>query len=382
LTHEGQEAASAALKGNERNGTAIWEGEFNMGPEDFGISQVTQEDRAYNGSRFGGVRDAIFANPYQEVWGREGESSLPCYQTKLSNVLRGILPFGQPYLFRQAAERAVDSHADLRWGPNREGFRRIIHKNSVCLTGFWEVTEETEYSAYFAKGSRALLVGRYSSADLPYRGQPRSLALVGKLFPTTDPNHASPCRTANFITQEDIGGKHTNYINDAELRNAPNITPWHFRKTMPVLIVAGLLFTFVDKDATIRQVYQIAELGKPENEPTRAPLFMRILVAPDQPRIEGKNLDFRDEVMAQIFDKGDPNPRRTLTFHIEVTDEGTTRPGLGSLRRSFKNWRRIGKLTFDNAVASYNGDFVIHFNHPGWRDDRNNPATTNRAAIS
>jgi hypothetical protein len=109
---------------------------------------------------------------------------------------------------------------------------------------------------------------------------------------------------------------------------------------------------------------------------------MRLLVASDQPRIEGENLDFRDEVMAQIFDTGDPVPKRKLTFHIEATDEGTTRDILGFVRRTFKNWRRIGKLTFDNAVVSYNGDFVIHFNHPGWRDDRNNPATAHRAAIS
>jgi hypothetical protein len=66
----------------------------------FGIEQVTEEDRAYNGSRFSEVREAIFANPYQEVWGREGAPPLPCYETKLLNVLRGILPFGQPYLFR------------------------------------------------------------------------------------------------------------------------------------------------------------------------------------------------------------------------------------------------------------------------------------------
>src|SRR5437763_5698479 len=28
--------------------------------------------------------------------------------------------------------------------------------------------------------------------------------------------------TANFITQQDIGGEHTDFINDAELRNAPD----------------------------------------------------------------------------------------------------------------------------------------------------------------
>ena len=49
-----------------------------------------------------------------------------------------------------------------------------------------------------------------------------------------------------------------------------------------------------------------------------------------------------------------------------------------SLRRTFRNWRSIGKLMFDNAVASYNGDFVIHFNHPTWRNDRNDPSTATR----
>jgi hypothetical protein len=144
----------------------------------------------------------------------------------------------------------------------------------------------------------------------------------------------------------------------------------------------GIIFTLTDKQTTMRQLHQIAELGNPWNELTRAPTFMRLLVAPDQPRIEGENLDFRDEIMAQIHDKGDPTPKRTLTFHIEVTDEGTTRDILGFVRRKFTGWRRIGALTFDNAVISYNGDFVIHFNHPGWRDDKNIPATTNRPTIA
>jgi hypothetical protein len=348
---------------------------------DFGIEQVTEEDRAYSGSRFSDVRAAIFANPYQEVWGREGEPPLPRYETTLSSVLHGILPFGRRYFFRQAAERAVDSHADLRWGPDGKGFRRLVHPIGVCLTGMWEITEETEYSGYFSKGRKALAVGRYSSR-LPQRGQTRSLALVGKLFPTTDPNHGEPLRTASFITQEDLGGDHTEYINDGELRNAPNVTPWRQGKGLPILFVNGIVFTLVDKKSSLRQLYEIAELGKPLYEPTRAPEFMRLLVASGQPRIAGENLDFRDEVLGQIFNKGDPIPKRKLTFHIEVTDEGTTRDILGFVRRSFKNWRRIGTMTFDNAVASYNGDFVIHFNHPGWRDDRNNPATANRAALS
>jgi len=34
---------------------------------------------------------------------------------------------------------------------------------------------------------------------------------------------------------------------------------------------------------------------------------------------------------------------------------------------------RFPKITFDKAVVSYNSDFVLHFNHPTWREDENGP---------
>ena len=82
--------------------------------------------------------------------------------------------------------------------------------------------------------------------------------------------------------------------------------------------------------------------------------------------------------MAHIFDTGDPKPKRTLTFNIEVTDQGSSQGSPLFLRRTFTNWRHIGKLTFSNAVISYNGDFVLHFNHPTWRKNRNDPSTATR----
>jgi hypothetical protein len=350
-----------------------------MKPKTYGAEEISEADRAYNGSRFAEVRDALFANPYQEVWGRDPQQQFPNYEVTLGSVLRGLLPFGKQYIFRQATERTVDSHADLRWGSDGEGFRRLLHPNGVCLTGRWEITEETNYSGYFRKGSQALTVARYSTCCTETRrGHTRSLAMVGKLFPTMDSNHPQPLLTASFITQQDIAGEDTDYINDAELRNAPDVHAWRRGSGVPTLLVTGALFQRVDKEPAHRQLYQIAELGKPENEPTRAPVYMRLLVAPEQPRIEGDALDFRDEVMAQIFDRGDLSPRRNLIFIIEVTDEGSRRgPGVFQ-RLTFNNWRRIGKLTFDNAVVSYNGDFVIHFNHPSWRSDRNDPSTATR----
>jgi hypothetical protein len=351
----------------------------NVKPQHFGRESIADEDRDYNGSRFAEVRDALFANPYQEVWGRDDQEPLPTYEVALSSVLRGILSFGKRYLFQQATARAVDSHADLRWGPDRKGFRRLLHPNGVCLTGRWEITEETEYSGYFRKGSAALVVGRYSTCCTETRrDHTRSLALAGKLFPTADVNHAQPLRTASFITQQDIAGDHTDYVNDAELRNAPDVHAWRRGGGVPILLITGIVFQRVDKEPVQRQLYQIAELGKPADELTRSPKFMRLLVAPEQPRIKGDALDFRDEVMAQIFDRGDAAPKRTLSFNIEVTDEGSTHGPRFWQRVTFSNWRRIGRLTFDNAVVSYNGDFVIHFNHPTWRDDRDDPSTATR----
>jgi hypothetical protein len=341
------------------------------------VPSGTDDRLSYGGTRFADVVDALFANPYQRVWGAANEPPLPVYDVSLKTVFGGV--FGRSPQFRLDSERTLDSSADLRWGGDGKGFRRLVHPNGVCLLGEWRIHDETGYSGYFGNGSRALVVARYSTCCTETRrGQMRSLSMVGKLFPTTDPQHPQPLRTANFITQEDIGGAETEYINDAELRNAPDLTISRRGAGAALLFRVGLTFNRVDKEPGIRQLYPIAELGKPPETPTRAPQFMRLVVARDQPRIEGADLDLRDEVMAQIFDRGDPVPRRTLTFVIEVTDTGRSSGPAVQVTRTFEGWRPIGRLVFDNAVISYNGDHVIHFSHPTWRTDRNDPSTATR----
>ena len=342
------------------------------------IEGMTDEDRAYKGSTFREVVDAVFANPYQRVWGANGEAPLPVHEVTFGSIMHGVLQSGRTALLK-AAERTVDSGADLRWGPDRRGFRRLLHPNGICLIGRWQIAEPSTYSGYFAAGKTALVVARYSTCCAETRrGFTRSLSMVGKLFPTADSQDTRPLRPANFITQQDIGGDHTDFINDVELRNAPDTTVLRRGAGLPIILVTGLALARADKMPSIRQLYEIAELGKPATEPTRTPEYMRLLVAPDQPRIAGDRIDFRDEVMAQIYDRGDPTPKRTLTFTIEVTDEGrTTGPNVRE-RRTFSNWRRLGTIVFDRAVASHNGDAVIHFNHPSWRDDRNDPKTATR----
>jgi hypothetical protein len=359
-------------------------GQIEAAPRAFGPEEITAEDRAYAGSTFQEVREALFANPYYAIWGAPDSPPLPRYRVTLRSVLAGLLPFGRRYRFLQAARRTVGSAADLRWGPDRRGFRRLLHPNGVCLTGAWEITEPSDYTGYFRQGRVGLVIARYSTCCTETRrGRRRSLALVGKVYPTAGPAGPERVRPAHFITQQDLGGGRTAYINDAELRNAPDTTAWRRGLFgLPVILLTGVVFQFADKQPSQRQLYEIAELGKSDAEATRAPEFMRLRVDPGQPRVEGDDLDFRDEVLGQIYDPGEKDPKRTLTFHIEVSDEGSTRgPGIYQ-RRTIRNWRRLGRLVFREAVASHNGDCVVHFHHPPWRADRNDPSSLARPSGS
>jgi len=334
-----------------------------MNDSKLGIEGLVDEDMKFAGSRFAEVRDAVFANPYRRPYER--------FPSTLGPLFRGLLKLHWQFL--AASKRVVRSDADLRWGPDRQGFRRLLHPNGICLTGTWEITEETPYSGYFRGGSRGLVIARYSTCCTETRrGHTRSLAMVGRIYPTTDPEHPTPLPTASFITQEDIGGAESQSINEAVLRNAPNTTITKRGFTgAPILLTTGVVLMLTDKQPTIRQVYEIAELGKADGEPTRAPEFLQLTVVPEQPTIPGEALDFRDEIMAQVYD----TPLRSLTFRIETSDTGETHgPGFYQ-RRTITNWREIGRLRFDAAVASFNGDRVINFNHAPWRQDRNDPST-------
>jgi hypothetical protein len=134
-----------------------------MNTKTFGVEGITEADRIYKGSHFSEVREALFANPYQKVWGSPGEPPLPRREVNLLSVLRGLSPWLSPfaisYLLYKASKRTIDSKADLRWGSDGKGFRRIIHPNGICLIGKWEITADTGYPGYFRKGSQALVIG-------------------------------------------------------------------------------------------------------------------------------------------------------------------------------------------------------------------------------
>ena len=346
------------------------------GPEEiFGHQGITGEDQNYQGSRFSEIKAALFANPYQKIWGAPSEPPLPYYKTTNKSVYAGILPGGLPPQFTLAAIRALESSADLRWGDDGRGYRRLLRPNGVCALGTWQISEDNPYTGYFKKGSQGLAIARISAGvTQTLGGVRRSYGLFLKIFPTLDENHQQLLPTANTIFADDLGGTTATRITGAELTNAPQVTGLNRGNELPTVLQEGLLFLFLDLKPSVRQVYPIAELGKPAGVATHAPEFMRLKMASGHP--ESAEDDVRNEVMSYIFDKGNPLPQRTLRFDVSVSDNGK-RSGFALLpkgeRQTITDWKTIGRIDFNNAVASYNGDFVIHFRHPLWRKDRNDP---------
>jgi len=344
-----------------------------MGANDFGIEELVPEDSDYRGSRFSDVRDAIFANPYQPVWGAEDAPPLPYGPANFWDLIRGVGT--SRFLLKLASVRTLASRGDLRWGPDRKGFLRIIHRYGVCLTGCWRITEANDYTGYFSAGSEALVVARYSNAVETRRGKARGQGLACKIFPTTEPGHVAPIPTANFFVMDDLIGSLTRHLNDVSFVNAPSAWLPHDWLSLPMAMVVAQVFGSVDKEPLQRRLNEVSALGVPTGEPTHTPKYMRLSLVEGHPRIPGEGLDSRDELLAMMFDKGDPTPKRTLTFAIDVTETAKAHGRGPFLKMEFGAWRRIGTLVFDNAVASVNGDRVLHFHHPRWRSNPDDPGT-------
>jgi hypothetical protein len=331
------------------------------------------------------VYRAVFSKPYYgKSW--KGPGQLPVYKQTLRAIIGGLFSRKTPLgLLSNAADRTVRSRADLIWGDDGNGFRRLLHPNGLCLCGRWQIDAAppgSAYTGYFARGSEGRIIARYSTGgSQPLGGHHRSLSLVGKIYPPADAENV-PNAPANFFTQQDIATTFSNSIRDGILTNSPPVTPWHRGKDIFQLFWIGIVLTVADTRNTERQLYEIAEFGKPIDDKTSCPRFMRLMVSEQTPRSHGIGVDFRDEILGILYDPGDPFPSgRRLIFDIAVSDIGKKHRFAGIEWLAGQHWTRIGSITFTEAVASYNVDFVIHFHHPPWRNDRNDPHTVARREL-
>lgn len=293
----------------------------------------------YSGSRFAEVWSAICEQPYETLpYGRVTARSIPTLVRQ--NVYR-------------AARRTLRTRADLL-----EPFDKLVHPLGICLRGSWRITEASEFTGYFRKGRRGLLIARASDALGEFRaGKLRLLGLAGKLYPTDDPEHLEPLETANFFMLENLGGSHTRHFVDA--RQATDLIPMvphpSLAWKLPVGAIAGAAFALADRALSptqpmVRQLYPVAELGEQGQVQTRSPAVMRLVGSDENRRID--RADLREELDMAHHPNG-------IRFHIEV-----------AARRSYlwpRGFQRIGELHFTQSVASWAGDHRLHFAHAPYR---------------
>ncbi|HKP93245.1 MAG TPA: hypothetical protein VJS88_05060, partial [Chthoniobacterales bacterium] len=277
----------------------IWPATPMVYPE--GEEGLTLEDT--RSSSFAEIDDALF-NPernrqYYRTWRGPGDPALPIYKQTFTSITRGIIVrFWRDFAMLSAARRTVRSRADLRWGADGKGFRRLVHGMGICLKGKWEIDPNwscATYTGYFAPGASGRVIARYSlGGNDPRNGRNRSLGLVGKLFPERDDSQGKTPR-ANFITQEDLGGAFTNSVVEVDLTNSPPVSLLKRGYGVFSFIAITLALLRADKQPAERQLYEIAELEKPDAVPTSCPRFMRLQLIDATPPPQPNELDFRDE---------------------------------------------------------------------------------------
>jgi hypothetical protein len=315
-------------------GCATQEPAAASGQEELGGAQPSAAP--YAGSSFEGLWREIGSDPYVEM---------PHYEV----TLKSFYGFLENHILA-AARRTLSDRNDLL-----PRFRKLIHPNGLCLAGTWNITEETPYTGYFRKGSRALIILRASTGmSATRRGELRTFGIAGKIFPTTDPS--AVVETVNFTTTEDLGGTQRDHFLDALNTNDILKISWPGLFINSGIITAlGNAFTTAEKtldvsQALFRQLYNIAEAGEPDPSSARSPVWVQLTGAPDVPRVDAE--DFRDELRVARYPGG-------LRFEISAADEGT--------RLGAKNWKKIGYVEVTADALTDTCDNRLHFPHLPFR---------------
>lgn len=229
-------------------------------------------------------------------------------------------------------------------------FDKLAHPNGICFKGVWKINAENKYSGYFKNGSKGLIIIRASSAmSNTQSGQLRSFGFAGKIFPTMNPAQKNLENTANFFLIDDLGGTRARHYTDVTMTNSPpaSMTSEVFKNLLYATKLART-FSQADKNAKIRQVYEISQLGEKNKASVITPKWMKVKAAPDQTIDEA---DFRDELRIH---------GNKLIFIVSVASK---------IVDGKKDWSDIGLITLDKSIVSNSCDHRLHFHHPKWKSD-------------
>lgn len=295
------------------------------------IRQVRSEaaGRDYRGSTFKEVRDQVFSDPY---------AVLPLHVITLGSFYKGLAN-----LLLRATRRTLDDPADIS-----PYFQKLVHPNGVALTGTWNITEESDYTGYFGRGSQALIIVRCST--LLYkttRGSFRGFAFAGKIFPTMDPHER--VRTADFLTIDVLAGTRAAHYTDVALTNEP---PLGFNsdviRLLGVVIATFGSFIQADYNPVFRPLYPVGELGLPPGGTANTPKWMMVRAWPGSGQSD--EVDFRNELCVGNY------VNNTLSFNISTASR--------RLLTGERDWRPLGHIDLTESVASESCDHRLVFQHP------------------
>lgn len=281
---------------------------------------------------------------FQDVWTEVNSdplSTLP--QDSIS--LGKLFTFSKNIILANAKRTLVERNDIIKH------FDKLAHPNGICLKGMWEIQTPNPYSGYFKNSTKALIIARASSAmSKTKRGEIRAFGLAGKIFPTSDEKKINSAHTANFFVIDDLGGTNAEHFTDVELTNEPNVTTTsEVLKNLLYALKVSKAFSDADKNPTIRQLYEVSELGEKEKSNIITPKWMKITAQKGQ-TVDTE--DFRDEFAL--------TNNKKIVFDIAVASKEV---------ETKKNWKTIGTITFDSSVVSTTCDHRLHFHHPKWRDD-------------
>lgn len=284
-------------------------------------------------------------NSFQDVWHQI--TSDPYTTLPQNTVSYGKLFTWKKNIILEDSKRTLEEHADIL-----APFDKLAHPNGICLKGFWNIHTDNPYSGYFKQGSKALIIIRASSAmSNTHRGEIRAFGFAGKLFPSLNPQKINKENTANFFLIDDLGGTDAPHYTDVTLTNEPSttITSALLKNLLYGLKIASA-FAESDEHPSIRQLYEISELGEKKNAKIITPKWMKVEAKAGQ-TVDAS--DFRDEL--HIL------PKKKLIFIISVANKEN--------KQGKKEWQSIGIITLDTSVVSSSCDHRLHFHHPKWRSD-------------
>jgi hypothetical protein len=292
---------------------------------------------------FNEVRDEIFMSPLSELPAIEGISA--------AGVARAF--------FTHTGEIVRRSRATFI---ERDDFReprpKLLHPRGVCTDATWKITEESQATGLFAKGTELPAIVRFSSgtSDSAYPTESgRIFGFAAKIFPTLDLDE--DVETLNIQTLDTDGFDRTFRKRFFHEDDGQAVT---FTNVAPAQSTFGkLLATFFDRfdlSNFVRPVYPLAQIDAHQQRVAEPKIPYEIhFVANFQARTDTVPADFRDDLMTH------PG-QLSLDIIIRSFEPEKRRRGRFAPIKNID--KKIGVLTLHDRVVSDSCDLKLHFHHP------------------